>query len=100
MEGRLRPAHVEPFKGMGTIRTNADLHVEDERQRRIGRDVHEDGAVLLFLGGNGEIAVLAELHAGEACTEDTGHDQRRLRETLHDPGKLPFGVGHARAPGR
>ena len=57
MEGRLRPAHVEPFKGMGTIRTNADLHVEDERQRRIGRDVHEDGAVLLFLGGNGEIAV-------------------------------------------
>ena len=44
MEGRLRPAHVEPFKGMGTIRTNADLHVEDERQRRIGRDVHEDGA--------------------------------------------------------
>lgn len=73
---------VEPFKGMGTIRTNADLHVEDERQRRIGRDVHKDGAVLLFLGGNGEIAVLAELHAGETCTEDTGHDQRRLRETL------------------
>ena len=97
-KGGLWPAEVETFKRMRSVRADKDLHVEGERQRRIGRNIHNNGAVRLLLGGNGEVAVFAERDAGEARTERTGHDQRRLRKALHDSGKLAFGMGHPAHP--
>ena len=35
-KGGLRPVEIEPFKRMRSVRADKDLHVEGERQRRIG----------------------------------------------------------------